>query len=85
VHPGDIVQDSEGLLYLVSEVHRWGIGAVSRMKVSPLDVIERYTRMKPGQFVVVGTAHTLPVEVTQRRKDSLALAADLARDKAAGQ
>ncbi|MEJ7831280.1 MAG: hypothetical protein WKF79_00055 [Nocardioides sp.] len=81
VHPGDILQDSQGLLYLASEVHGWGVGAVQRFDHAG-DVIEAYHRLKPGQFVVVGTAHTLPEAVAQARRDSLATERAIAKDAA---
>jgi hypothetical protein len=79
VHPGDIVQDSEGQFYLVASTHKWGVGAVQRWTDAG-QVRETYSRLRPGQFVVVGTGHLLPEEVAQARRDSLRLAADLARD-----
>lgn len=71
VHPGDIVQDARGLIFLVSETHRWGVGALLRAETG-----DSYHRLKPGQFAVVGQAHTLPVEIAQRRRSSLAAAAE---------
>lgn len=79
VHPGDILQDSDGLFYLAAETHSWGIGAVLRWRQDD-QVRETYHRMKPGQFVVVGVAHTLPEEVRAARRDSIATARALARD-----
>lgn len=80
VHPGDIVQDTDGYLHLVSETHGWGVGAIQRLRDG---VVERefYTRLKPGQFVVVGTAHILPTTVAQRRKDSLATQQEVERER----
>lgn len=80
VHPGDIVQDSDGLFFLVTETHSWGVGAVQRDRVPGGLIREAYFRLKPGQFVPVGVAHTLPEEVAQARRDSLALERQLAAD-----
>lgn len=82
VHPGDILQDSDGLLYLASEIHNWGVGAVMRWRVED-QTHEHYFRLKPGQFTVVGTAHLLPEEVAQRRRDSLAQARMIAMESPA--
>ena len=78
-HPGDILQDQDGLLYLATETHSWGVGAVQRAHYNG-EVRETYSRLKPGQFVVVGTAHMLPEEVAQARRDSLATERALARE-----
>lgn len=77
VHPGDIVQDNEGLLYLVGETHGWGLGAVMRWKDRGA-VHESYHRLKPGQFVPCGQGHILPGELSRARRESLATAAELA-------
>lgn len=81
VHPGDIIQDSQGLLYLASEVHGWGVGAVQRFAHQG-DVLEAYHRLKPGQFVVVGAAHMLPPELAAARKDSIATERAIAKEAA---
>lgn len=83
VHPGDIIQDSEGLLYLVAETHRWGVGAVQRWRQDG-DVVEHYYRLRASQhpFVVVGAAARLPEEVAQRRRDSIATSRALAKEQA---
>ena len=72
VHPGDIVQDTSGQFYLVASTHKWGVGAVQRWTDGG-ETRETYHRLKPGQFVPVGVAHMLPEEVSQARRDSLAL------------
>lgn len=79
VHPGDIIQDADGMLLLVASTHRWGVGAVLRCRHDGEDR-EHYYRMKPGQFVVVGAAHMLPEEVAQARRDSLATARTVAKE-----
>lgn len=81
-HPGDIIQDSDGLLYLVSEVHGWGAGAVMRWREPRAtdDIAEHYYRFKPGQYVVVGAAHMLPEAVAQARRDSLKLQREIERE-----
>lgn len=86
VHPGDIIQgigqdNRNGLLFLVTETHRWGVGAVLRW-VQGTEEFEVYQRFKPGQFSVVGTAAILPPLVLQRRKDSLASAAAVEAERA---
>ena len=73
VHPGDIVQDARGLIFLVSETHRWGVGALLKTETG-----DSYHRLKPGQFVVVGQAHTMNPDIAGRRRDSLAAAAEAA-------
>lgn len=83
VHPGDVVQDSDGLFLLVTQCHGWGIEAVMRWRQGPppYEIAEHGYRLKPGQFVVVGTAHTLPVEVRQARQDSLRTEREVERDR----
>lgn len=83
VHPGDIIQDADGLLYLASETHRWGVGAVLRWRLPDGEVRETYHRMKPGQFVVCGEAHFMPEAVRQARRDSITNARAVAKEKAA--
>lgn len=80
VHPGDIIQDANGHLHLVTETHSWGVGAVQRWLEHGEDR-EVYARFKPGQFFVVGTAHTLPAEVKQARRDSLTTQRNLERER----
>lgn len=81
IHPGDIIQDAEGVVYLASEVHGWGVGAtlISR---SAYGVGETYHRLKPGQFVKVGEARFMPEAVVGRRRDSLRQAAEIAAERA---
>lgn len=79
VHPGDIIQDSSGQIMLVTQTKRWGVGAVQRWH-DGIEMQERYHRLKPGQFVVCGAAHLMPEEVAQARRDSLKLAAQVAKD-----
>jgi hypothetical protein len=79
VHPGDILQDTSGQFFLAASTHSWGVGAVQRWTDGG-EVRETYHRLKPGQFVVVGSAHTLPEEVAQARRDSIATARALARE-----
>lgn len=81
VHPGDILQDADGLFYLASETHSWGVGAVMRWRDGD-EVRETYHRLKPGQFVVVGAGHILPEDVRGRRRDSLTTARALAKEAA---
>ncbi len=76
VHPGDIIQATQpgpqhGHFLLVTETHRWGVGAVARWHDDG-DDREVYHRLKPGTFAVVGAAYILPPEVAAARKDSLA-------------
>ena len=79
VHPGDIVQDSDGLFLLVASTHQWGVGAVMRWRQDD-EVREHAYRLKPGQFRVVGVAPVLPEEVAQARRDSLATERALAAE-----
>lgn len=79
VHPGDIVQDTSGQFYLVTETHKWGVGAVQRWTDGG-EVRETYSRLRPGQFVVVGVGHLLPEDVSQARRDSLTTARALAKE-----
>lgn len=72
VHPGDVVQDHEGLLYLTTGVHSWGIGAVMRWQGhAPEMPNEVYHRLMVGSFRVVGVAPLMPEAVAQSRRDSL--------------
>lgn len=85
VHPGDILQGTEqgpqhGHLFLVTETHRWGAGAVARWHHDG-DDHEVYHRFKPGTFAVVGAAHILPPEVAAARRDSLATQRQLAKEQ----
>ncbi len=79
VHPGDIIQDNLGQIMLVTQTRSWGIGCVQRWH-DGIEMQERYHRLKPGQFVVCGAAHLLPEEIAQARRDSLKLAAQIAKD-----
>lgn len=76
VLPGDIVQDSAGMIYLVSETHRWGVGAVMRW-LDQGQTLEAYFRLKPEQFAVVGTAALLPTEIAERRNEAERHAAEI--------
>lgn len=80
VHPGDIVQDNTGQIMLVTQTKKWGVGAVQRWH-DGIEMQERYHRLKPGQFVVCGAAHLLPEEISQARRDSLKLAAEIAKER----
>jgi hypothetical protein len=84
VHPGDIIQGTQqgpahGHLFLVTETHRWGVGALARWYEGGGDH-ETYYRLKPGQFAVVGAAAILPPEVAAARRDSIANAREVARE-----
>jgi hypothetical protein len=88
VHPGDIIQGtqqgpSHGHLFLVTETHRWGVGAVHRWSEHGADK-ETYWRFKAGQFAVVGVAPLMPPEVAAARRDSVEGALAVAREKAEG-
>lgn len=81
VHPGDIVQDHEGLLYLTTGTFNWGVGAVLRSRGNlSQSISEAYHRLKPGSFSVVGVAPMMPEAVAQARRDSLATEAAVARE-----
>lgn len=79
VHPGDIIQDSNGQLMLVTQTKPRFIGAVQRWH-DGIEMQERYHRLQPGQFVVCGAAHLMPEEVAQARRDSLTTAAQVAKE-----
>lgn len=83
-HPGDIIQGTQqgpthGHLFLITETHRWGVGAVARWHDDATDH-ETYNRFKPGTFAVCGAAAILPPEVAAARRDSIATARALARE-----
>jgi len=80
VHPGDIIQDSAGQLMLVTQTKPRFIGAVQRWH-DGIEMQERYHRLRPGSFVVCGAAHLLPEEIAQARRDSLKLAAEIAKER----
>lgn len=80
VHPGDIIQDSNGQLMLVTQTKPRFIGAVQRWH-DGIEMQERYHRLRPGSFVVCGAAHLLPEEIAQARRDSLKLAAEIAKER----
>ena len=89
VHPGDIIQATtkdgrNGHFFLVSQCKSWGVGAIQRW-LDGADDKEAYhrfaTRPEP-EFVVVGAAHLLPVELAQARRDSIATAAAVAKEQA---
>lgn len=80
VHPGDIIQDSNGQLMLVTQTKPRFIGAVQRWH-DGIEMQERYHRLRPGSFVVCGAAHLLPEEIAQARRDSLKLAAEIAKEQ----
>lgn len=79
VHPGDIIQDSNGQIMLVTQTRAWGVGAVQRWH-DGIEMREVYHRLHHGQFVVCGAAHLLPEEVSKARRDSLKLAAEIAKE-----
>lgn len=78
LHPGDIIQDSTGLLMLVTQIKPRFVGAVQRWH-DGIEMQERYHRLKHGAFVRVGAAHLLPEDIAGARRDSIAQAA---RDEA---
>lgn len=80
VHPGDIIQNSAGDIMLVSETRPWGVGAVQRWRDGPTER-EVYYRLKPGDFVIIGTAAILPKEIAERRANSLATAQQIEREQ----
>jgi len=80
VHPGDIIQDSAGQLMLVTQTKPRFVGAVQRWH-DGIEMQERYHRLRPGSFVVCGAAHLLPEEIAQARRDSLKLAAEIAKEQ----
>ena len=82
IMPGEVIQDANGHLYLASEIHRWGVGALMRWTEGGQER-ESYHRLKAGQFVRLGPAHTVPKEIAQRRADAIAHQAEL--DAEAGQ
>lgn len=87
VHPGDIIQATQqgpihGHLFLVSETHRWGVGAVMRWTDDGEDRETYHRFTDPAAFVVVGTAHLLPPDVAARRRDSVATQRTVEREKA---
>lgn len=79
VHPGDIVQDTDGCLHLVTTTNSWGVGAIQR-RIEAGQEVSTYARLRPGQFSVCGVAVTLPEAVAQARRDSLATEAAVARE-----
>lgn len=84
VHPGDIIQGIEpgphhGHFFLVTECRRWGVGAVQRWRDGDEDH-EVYSRFKPPQFALVGTAHILPPPVAAARRDSIRTAQTVAKE-----
>src|SRR3546814_10586258 len=88
VHPGDIIQgttkDSRGgHFFMVSQCKAWGVGAIQRW-IDGTEDREAYYRFKirpEPEFVVVGAAHLLPVEIAQARRDSIATTAAVAKDQ----
>lgn len=78
-HPGDIIQTSDGQIMLVTQTKRWGVGAIQRWH-DGVEMQERYHRLKAGQFVICGAAQLLPEEISQARRDSLKLAAQIAKE-----
>lgn len=80
VHPGDVIQDRDGLLYLVTECHGWGVGAILRWRDGE-DVREHYFRFKPGSFALAGAGAILPPHVAAARRDSIATMRDVERDR----
>jgi hypothetical protein len=82
VHPGDIIQGTaqgptHGHLFLITETHSWGVGAVARWHERGTDR-ETYNRFKPGTFAVCGAAAILPPDVVAARRDSVAAAREAA-------
>ncbi len=80
VHPGDIIQDSNGQLMLVTQTKPRFVGAVQRWH-DGIEMQERYHRLQPGQFVVCGAAHLLPEAIAQARRDSIKQAAEIAKEQ----
>lgn len=72
--PGDVIQDSNGQLMLVTIVKKWGVGAVQQWH-DGLKMNERYHRLKPGTFYIVGAARLLPESVSRARRDAMITAA----------
>lgn len=76
VHPGDVVQITDrkhpyrGGFGTVRECHSWGIG-VDLAAVVVNRISEKYERLKPGQFGVIGEAALMSGEVIRARKESL--------------
>lgn len=76
VHPGDIVQITDGkhagvgCLLIVEGCYGWGIGCT--MRWSDKDrVWESYHRLKPSQFAVCGAASVVKPDVLAARRDSI--------------
>ena len=88
VHPGDVVQITQAdhryraALGIVQECHGWGVG-VNLIAISNGRPVEAYERLRPGQFVVIGSAFLMPPEVAAARKASIEHAEDLARERSA--
>lgn len=85
VHPGDVIQattkDSRGgHFFMVTQCKAWGVGAIQRW-IDGTDDREAYYRFKRREFVIVGAAHLLPVEIAQARRDSIATAAAVAKEQ----
>lgn len=85
VHPGDIIQGTtpdsrNGHFFLVTQCKAWGVGAIQRWHQDGDDK-EAYHRFRPAEFVVVGAAHLLPPELAQARRDSIATARTVERER----
>lgn len=80
VHPGDIVQDADGVLYLTETVNRWGLGVILRWR-SGSDIHEHYVRLKHGDYHVAGQAPMLPPELLADRRASVATHEAVEREK----
>jgi hypothetical protein len=79
--PGDVIQDSDGHLYLATETHRWGVGAVQRWRDRDGEQ-ETYHRLdQRGSYAIVGAAPLLPPEVQQARADAIRTAREVARER----
>lgn len=79
-HPGDVIQDSNGLIYLVTEVRAWGVGALMRWTDRSGAPLESYHRFKAGQYFIVGPARLLPPAVSEARRASLTTAQAVERE-----
>lgn len=77
--PGDVIQDTDGLFLLVTEVRKRGVGAIARWREGP-DIKEHYARLAHGQYRVVAAAPMLPPEVQQARRAALQTARAVERE-----
>lgn len=87
--PGDLVQVVDQahplrlLVGLVVEVHKWGAG-VNVPAIQGGEIVQRYERLKPAQYAVVGAAAIMPGEVYKARETALKERAAIDREKARG-